>query len=111
MDDVPLPLGGEEPRRDFARMFDLDRSTLIKNLVDEIEDRMRTIEIAQDDLKILAASAKEKEFSPRDIAAMKAVAKLRLKDKTGEAREKLESLDRISRAVGLPLFDYATVRG
>jgi uncharacterized protein (UPF0335 family) len=104
------PDDGEEPKRDFAKMFDLDRPTAIKNFVGEMENRMRDIETAQSDLKAIVEAAKEAEFTAREVAAMRTVAKLRLKDKKGEAREKLEALERIGKAVGFDLFDWASAR-
>lgn len=110
MDDVPLPLNGDEPKRDFAKMLDLNRSTLIRTMVDQMEQALRDIDGAQEDLKQLVAAAKQHEFSPRDVAAMKQIAKLRLKDQGGAAKEKLEALERIGKAVGFDLFDWGGVR-
>jgi hypothetical protein len=53
------------------------------------------------------AEAKEAEFSIRDVDAMKTVARLRVKDQLGRAQEKLEALERISKALKLDLFDWA----
>ena len=111
MDDTPLPLGNsDEPKRDFAKMLDLNRSSLIKSLVDQMEQAMRDIQEAQEDLKQIVAAAKQHEFAVRDVAAMKSIAKLRLQDKKGDAQEKLEALERIGKAVGFDLFDWAGVR-
>ncbi len=41
---------------------------------------------------------------------MKTIAKLRLQDKKGAAQEKLEALDRVGKAVGFDLFDWAAAR-
>lgn len=89
--------------RDFDRMLDLDRSTLIRDFVDRIERVMRDAQAAAADMKGILAEAKQQEFAVRDISAMKSVAKLRLDDKVSEARDKLEALQRISRAVGMDL--------
>lgn len=112
-DDIPLPFGdGDgEPRRDFEKMFDLNRSTLIKSFVGEMENRLRDIQTAQDDLKAIVASALRQEFTKREVVAMKTIAKLRLKDEKGAAQEKLEALERVGKAVGFDLFDFATARG
>ncbi|MDE2097108.1 MAG: DUF2312 domain-containing protein [Patescibacteria group bacterium] len=103
--DVP----NEEPKRDFAKMFDLDRSTMIKNMVDRMEECMRQQQAASDDLKEVVSECREREFGPRDIAAMKRIAKMRLKDQLGDAREQLEALQRIGNAVGIDLFEWASV--
>ena len=100
-----------EPKRDFAKMFDLDRTTAIKNYVDSMERCLRDAQTARDELKEVCADAKEKEFSPRDVEAMKKIAKLRLEDKKGAAQEQLEALERIGKAVGFDLFNWAATRG
>ena len=41
---------------------------------------------------------------------MKKIAKLRLDDKASEAREQLSALERIGRAVGFDLFDWAAAK-
>ena len=38
---------------------------------------------------------------------MKKIAQLRLKDQIGRAKEQLDALQRVSRACGLDLFDWA----
>jgi hypothetical protein len=60
-------------------------------------------------LKAIVESAKEQEFGPREIKAMRTIAKLRLKDKKVEAREELAALERISKAADFDLFDFAGV--
>ena|ERR1700756_3125529 len=95
------------PERDFSKMFDLDRSTLIKNMVDRMESCMRQAQSAADDLKEVIADCREAEFIARDIGAMKKIARLRLKDQRAIAAEQIEALQRIGRAVGFDLFDWA----
>lgn len=95
------------PSRDWSATLDLNRSTATKSFVDRMEECMRQAEIARDDLKAVLADAKEAEFSPRDIEAMKKIAKLRLKDERGRAQEQLEALQRIGKAVGFDLFDWS----
>lgn len=109
-DTVPPPPEDEPPRRDFERMFDLNRSSVIKGFVDEMEGRMRDIETAQGDLKAIVESAKEQEFNPNEIKAMKKIAKLRLKDQRGEASQELAALERVGKAVGFDVFDWSAVR-
>lgn len=101
---------GAEPKRDFAKMFDLDRTTLTKSMVDRMERCMREAEAATADLKEVVAECREAEFSKRDIEAMKTIAKLRLQDKKRAAQEKLEALERVGKAVGFDLFDWASAR-
>lgn len=101
-------MDGTEPTRDFAKMFDLDRSTLIKNMVDRMEACIRASTASREDLKEIATECRdEHEFPPREIIAMKKIAKLRLDDKGAEAREQLSALERIGRAVGFDLFAWA----
>jgi uncharacterized protein (UPF0335 family) len=103
---IPDPTSSDEPKRDFSKMFDLDRSTGIKNLVDRMEACMREQQVATDDLKQVCADAVEAEFGPKDIRAMKRIAKWRLKDQLASAKEELEALERIGRAVQFDLFDF-----
>jgi hypothetical protein len=99
----------EEPRRvkDLEEMFDVDRKRLIRQMVDNFEQALREIQSAQDDVKSYVVACREQQFSPRDIAAMKEIASLRLKDQGGAAKEKLEALNRIGKTVGYDLFDWA----
>ncbi len=97
----------EVPREDWATALDLDRTTTTKSFVDRMEECMRQQQAASDDLKEIISEAKAAEFSVRDVDAMKTIAKLRLKDQCGRAREKLEALNRVSKAVGFDLFDWA----
>jgi len=97
----------EAPRKDWSAALDLSRTTATKSFVDRMEECMRQQQTASDDLKEVIADAKEAEFSARDIAAMKKVAQLRLKDQRGRAQEQLEALNRIGKAVGFDLFDWA----
>lgn len=99
MDDTTL--------RDFEKMLDLDRSTLICNFVDRLEAVMREQEAARDDLKEICSEMAEQEFRKHDIAAAKKIAKLRLNDKIGDATEQLAALERVSAAVGMPLFAWS----
>jgi uncharacterized protein (UPF0335 family) len=101
-----MPDGSE---RDLGKIFDLDRSTLIKSMVQRMEECMRQAQAASDDLKAVVAECREAEFIVRDIDAMKTIARLRIKDKAAEAREKLEAMRRIGRAVGFDLFDWAGI--
>ncbi len=94
------------PTRDFGKMFDLDRSTATKNFVDRMEECLRQQQVASDDLKQVCADAVEAEFGPHDIKAMKKIARIRLKDQRSDARDQLEALERIGRAVQFELFDW-----
>jgi len=95
---------------DFERMLDLDRSTLIKNFVDEMEGRMREVENAQAALKDIAEAAARQEFPQRDVAAMKKIARLRLKDQKAAAQQELEALGRIGKAADFDVLDFEAVR-
>jgi uncharacterized protein (UPF0335 family) len=107
MFEAGTPRGEEHPKRDLHKMFDLDRKTLIKSMVDRMEQALREQDAARDDLKEIVSECREAEFGPRDIAAMKKIAKLRKDDKGGDAKEQLEALQRIGNAVGFDLFDWA----
>ena len=99
-----------EPKRDFVEMFDLDRKKLTKTIVDRMEHAMRERDAAADDLKQIVAECREATFKPRDIEAMKKIAKLRKDDKRGAAQEQLEALERIGGIVGFDLFDWAQAK-
>jgi uncharacterized protein (UPF0335 family) len=71
---------------------------------------MRDVETAQSDLKAIAEAAKAQEFSPRDVAAMKKIARLRLKDQKEAAQAELEALERIGKAAGFDVFEREPVR-
>ena len=102
-----MPDDERKPERDLGTLFDLDRSTLIKNMVDRMETCMRHAQSAADDLKEVIADCREAELPARDISAIKKIARLRFKDKRAEAAEQIEALQRIGRAVGFDLFDWA----
>jgi len=95
------------PKKDWMANLDVNRSTITKSIVDRMEECMRIQENAANDLKEVTNDAVEHEFSKRDIEAMKKIARLRLKDQIGRAREQLEALDRIGKVVNCDLFDYA----
>ena len=100
----------EQPARDFNAIFDLDRKKLTARLVDRMEESMREADKARDELKEIIAECREAQFKPRDIEAMKKIAKLRKDDKKGVAQEQLEALERIGGIVGFDLFDWASAR-
>lgn len=92
---------------DLSEMFDLDRKKAIATLVGNMEQCLRDVQDAQEDLKQLSASAKEAGFTVKDVSAMKRVAKLRLDDDVVQARKDLERLQRIADAAGVDLFSWA----
>lgn len=94
---------------DWVKQLDLDRTTATKNFVDRMEKCLRDAQTAADDLKEVLAEAKEAEFAPRDVEAMKKIARLRLKNQIGHAQEQLEALQRIGDAVGADLFAWAAL--
>lgn len=109
--DVPLPLGDDgEPKRDWSKSLDLNRTTLTRDMVDRYYDAMQRQQVAAEDVKIITSAAKEAEYRPVDIAAMKAVARLKMTGKESDAREKLEAIERVADAVGMDLFGWANVR-
>ena len=100
----------EPVKRDWTKTLDLDRTAITREFVNRMENCMRQSQDAQDDLKQVIADAKGAEFKPRDVEAMKKIARLRLKDQKGRAQEQLEALERIGKAVEFDLFDWAGVR-
>jgi hypothetical protein len=94
-----------EPKRDFERMLDLNRSTLIRDFVDEMEARVREIDTAQVAQKDIVEAAKRQEFTPSETAAMKKIARLRMKDKKAQAQQELEALERIGIAVDFNVME------
>ena len=110
-EDVPLPLGDDgKPKRDWTKTLDLNRTTLTRDMVDRYYDAMMRQQVAAEDIKVISAAAKESEYKPVDIAAMKSVAKLRMTGKEAEAREKLEALQRAAEAIGMNLFSWSPSR-
>lgn len=97
----------EPTKRNWVKDLDLNRTTLTKSFVDRMESCMREAAVAQDNLKQVIAEAKEAEFGKRDVDAMKKIAKLRKDDNRGVAQEQLAALERIGKAVGFDLFDWA----
>jgi uncharacterized protein (UPF0335 family) len=90
---------------DWTKKLDLNRATVTTDFVSRFEAVMRDQQTAAVDLKEIAAQAAEQEFSKRDIEAMKKIAKMRLKDQIGRAREQIDALRRIGAAVQIDLFD------
>ena len=105
MNDAPE--NTPEGQRDLFRLFDLDRSQLVSTLTSNIEVALRDIDNARTDLKEILAGCKHAGFTPREIGAMKRVARLRKDDKLPEAQEELAALERVGDAVGFPLFEWA----
>ena len=91
---------------DWSKKRDLNRTTITTDFVNRMESCMRDAETAAADLKEVVAQAAEQEFTKRDIEAMKKIARLRLKDQIGRAREQLDALRRIGAAVQCDLFDF-----
>ena len=89
---------------DWTKKLDLNRTAITADFVARMEACMRQQQTAADDLKEVVAQANEAEFSKRDIEAMKKIARLRLKDQIGRAREQLDALRRIGDAVQIDLF-------
>jgi uncharacterized protein YdcH (DUF465 family) len=111
LEQTPAGEPGKAPSADLNKIFDLDRKQLTRKMVDRFEEIFRQQQSAADDLKVLVTECTEADFKPRDIQSMKKHAKLRLKDKTLDAREQLESLDRIGKIIGQDLFDFAGIDG
>ena len=102
MTELPRPGANE-----LAEIFDLDRKDLYARMVSQIEQCLRDIDSAREDLKQIMASCKEAQISRSEIAAMRKIAQLRLNDQIGRAREELAALQRVGNACGLALFEWA----
>jgi hypothetical protein len=61
---------GGEPKRDWVKSLDLNRTQLTRDLVAQMEEAMRRQQIAADDLKAICATAKEQEYRPFEVSAM-----------------------------------------
>lgn len=92
---------------DLSEMFDLNRDKAVSQLVEQFEDLYRQRDAASQDIKELAAQAKQEMFTPADIKAMQDIAKWRKDGKGNAAAEKLAALRRVSRACKYDLFVWA----
>lgn len=95
------------PKPDLSEIFDLNRHKAVTNYVERFEDLLRQKDAVQQDIKELAAEAKEALFSPVEIKAMQDVAKWRKDDKGNAAAEKLAALRRVSNAIKFDLFSWS----
>lgn len=102
---TPEPALHENPQLETVNAYNKDKLT--QAFVDRIERAMIESKNAADDLKQIIVECKDAGFLPKTIAAMKAMAKIRMNDTIEEAREKLETLERVSRAVGVNLFNWS----
>lgn len=87
-------------------MTDTNSTTAIKDYVLRYEALFRQQDATAGDLKELAEEVKESDFNPREIAAMKRVAKLQVNGKTQKARDELAALSRVAEAAGMDLFNF-----
>ena len=85
----------------------IDRQGLTKSFVERLADCIITAKVAADDMKMVLDEAKGEDYSARELAAMKTVAKLKADGKEAQAKAKLAALDKVSRAVGMSLFDWS----
>lgn len=76
-------------------------------MVGRMEGCLRAIADAQSDMKALVFEAERSGFRKQIVKAMKKVAKLRLDDKLGDARDQLAALQEVSAAVDYDLFAWA----
>ncbi len=102
MNDLP-----NEKKPDLSEIFDLSRHKAVANFVQRFEELMRQKDSVQQDIKELAAEAKDQLFSPLEIKAMQDIAKLRKDDKSNAAAEKLAAIRRVSNAMGMDLFAWS----
>src|SRR3546814_16206913 len=96
----------ETPKRDLNEVFDLDRKKLTRKIVDQMEQAMRDIDAAREDLKAITASAKEASFGPRDVKTMQRIATLRTDDKGGAAKQEVAARTRTGEAARCRLFEW-----
>jgi uncharacterized protein (UPF0335 family) len=95
------------PKPDLSEIFDLNRHKAVANYTDRFEELFRQRDAIGNDVKELAAEAKEAMFSPVEIRAMQDIAKWRKDDKANAAAEKLAALRRVSNATKFDLFSWA----
>lgn len=88
-------------------MTDTNEVTVLKDYVNRYEAIFRQQDAAATDLAELTEEIKDAEFSPKDVAAMKKIAKLSINGKVQKAKDELAALDRVASAVGMDLFDFA----
>ena len=108
LSETPTP---KEPKKvDLSEVFDLSRDKTVAQYVDRFEDLLRQKDAVAQDIKELAAEAKEAMFSPVEVKAMQDVAKWRKDDKGNSAAEKLAALRRVGKAAKFDLFSWADAR-
>lgn len=104
---MPTVAGSNEPKPDLSEIFDLNRLVAVASYVDRFEELFRQKDSVQQDVKELAAEAKEAMFSPVEVKAMQDVAKWRKDHKSNAVAEKLAALRRVANAVKVDLFAWA----
>lgn len=87
-------------------MTESNSTTITKGYVDRFENLYRSQESITADLAELSDEIKEAGVSPKDAAAIKAIAKLRVNGKAEKAREKLEAMSRVAEAMEMDLFRF-----
>lgn len=95
------------PKPDLSEIFDLNRHKAVANFVDRFEQLTRDKDAVLQDIKEVAAEAKEAMFSPVEVKAMQDIAKWRVADKNNAAAEKIAALRRVATAVKVDLFAWA----
>lgn len=98
-----------EPAPSWVDRLDLNRTLLVRDLVDGMERCLMEAEAAAAALRQVEVRARQADFSKGDVAAMKKIARLRVKDQVGRAQEQLAALHRMSRAVDCDLFTWSAV--
>lgn len=78
----------------------------IKRLVDRLEQSMAMAAEAATDQKAIIEEAKEEGFTAGEIAAIKKMASLKVKDGIRKERTRLAHLARVGEAVGVDLFSF-----
>jgi uncharacterized protein (UPF0335 family) len=87
-------------------MTESNSTTVTKGFVDRFENLFRAQESITADLSELSDEVKEAGISPKDAAAIKAIAKLRVGGKEAKAKEKLEAMHRVAEAMEMDLFRF-----
>lgn len=90
----------------MEEVFDISRNGRTKEIIAEFERCLTDVETAQQEMKEITMTCASEQFSKADVAAMKKVARLRMKDKVAEARRELAALERVSNAAEMSLFDF-----
>lgn len=84
--------------------MDEERAGLTRAFVYKFETVLKDQRDAADDLRMLAEEALEAKFSKREVAAMRKIARIKMKNDRLKAAYDNHALEEIGRAVGCDVF-------